>query len=127
MISYVRLLDSRNQAKVSGPQRNKHLQRFVYRPAAGDIKGAWDQERIPTINLRSVERKVGACYVWFQKTNKLRASCRALKIKALKKEAEALFDIAACRCELPLSCSCSRSNNVPQEEVAFLMDQRTKR
>ena len=44
-----------------------------------------------------------------------------------KKYSEKLFDIASCKCKVDSSCTCPKENKVPNEERAFLEDQRTFR
>ncbi|KAG8197762.1 hypothetical protein JTE90_006805 [Oedothorax gibbosus] len=49
------------------------------------------------------------------------------KVQAFKKEAKALFDVAACKCNDFELCHCEESRKVPIKEQPFITDQRSAR
>ncbi|KAG8172780.1 hypothetical protein JTE90_007564 [Oedothorax gibbosus] len=49
------------------------------------------------------------------------------KVQAFKKEAKALFDVAACKCNDFELCHCEKSRKVPIKEQPFITDQRSAR
>lgn len=50
------------------------------------------------------------------------------KVQVFQKDAQArLFDIAACKCKDFKNCKCDKERRVPQMELEFLLDQKTKR
>ena len=103
------------------------MRRLVDQPAAAKIKMFGDQEGMPTINLRSVEREVEDSYLEFRNVSKFTVSHRESGLNKTKEQFQLLFDIAACKCKLLSRCSCPKSQKVPADEVRFLKDQRTKR
>lgn len=49
------------------------------------------------------------------------------KVKTFKDKIKTLFDIATCKCQSFVSCTCEKQRKIPKQEQVFLQDQRTSR
>ena len=83
---------------------------------------------IPTFQLHSIENRILRLLKEWGKLDKFVGENRETETFQKKMiEFSRLFDVAACQCNLELSCNCATEFKVPLEEVKFLYDQRGER
>ena len=125
LISQWRLLVDSEKKPGLKPARGELIARVALKAF-----GVWKRASIPTINLKSIGRKIDVVVDRYRDM-----------MKSIKKESEhfqkkradfqiylkQLFDVAACMCAFFESCKCPKELKVPIEERRFLLDQRGDR
>ena len=106
----------------------------VIRKIADDVIGVWCKASVPVLHQRTVEYRVKKL---IDKGSQLKRSKTSKKmLKNFTDKFSMLFDICSCSCKLlrdedtgnvTVSCCCPRDKKVPQRELQFLHDQRSKR
>lgn len=97
------------------------------------IEQLWLKASVPIISHKRVVEKVRLYHDKYKNILKPFKSRQhdgsyLLKLRDFNLDASIkLFDIAACKCLESQLCKCAKDKKVPQEERAFLMDQRTSR
>ena len=98
----------------------------------GKLMAVYKRASIPTISSAGVSKKIA---LYIDKYKILRSKYSKdqrqsddfkMKCEVFKNESKKLFDICSCKCDLN-DCKCAKSKKVPNEERAFLIDQRTTR
>ena len=102
----------------------------IFKRVTAEIVNMWENEGIPHVQRKNVQRKVVRLYKQYRDMNKTRTSKRdgaEFRMKTGKGHWDQLFDIALCRCKHLRRCDCPRGSRVPPEEIDFLRDQRGPR
>ena len=116
-LSYVRWLS----ASMKNPTNS------IFRTVAEEIRELWTNEGIPVHDLKyTMEVIKRDCYKPYRIMNKTPKRHRQEQ-SAATAEFQKLLDIAKCKCMSQKKCKCPATNKVPQEEAAFLKDQRRHR
>lgn len=92
----------------------------------------WRRASIPTVTESAVK---AAIIRYHQKCGDIkRSACKphkgvslTKKIDDFKTNSRKLMDICTCKCQQIKKCTCKKGSKVPEKEVSFLIDQRTKR
>ena len=129
IIRYWRLLANPNTHSKSGGLPSRHE---VVAKVAKEVIDIWFTSSIPTIALRSIEKRINVLidlYKSFQKSMKRDANKEKFEEKSSQFQARLneLLDISACKCNLFEKCRCIKGARVPKEEQVFLNDQRGAR
>jgi len=90
----------------------------------------WKKASIPVLSIRRVIQMITTFH---KQCRDLLKSTKRDPSQQLKEEIfvgnakKTLFDICTCKCENPATCPCEKSRKVPEQEIPFLVDQRTNR
>ena len=105
---------------------NKHI--AAVHNTADFLSTLWMRASLPTIQIKSINNKLNRLIKIF---NNLKKSCNSKQyhryVDNRFNKYNILFDICACKCDLPRLCSCEEEQRVTPVEVEFLLDQRTTR
>ena len=97
------------------------------------LKIVWKMASIPIVSDQRIEAMLKTYHGKYRNIlrplkGRSNSNSYSEKVKAFKSEAQRkLFDIAACKCDLLLKCSCPKEKKIPKSEHAFIVDQRTER
>lgn len=98
-----------------------------------DIIRVWETASIPTINKKSVVRKVVKLHTSYRNILKKPRNRKSTKSYSdmvdeyRNQHTNTLFDISRCKCNTLQNCNCEKQHKVPVDERMFLIDQRGKR
>ena len=121
-LSYIRWLSA----------SKKHPTNSVLRAVAEEIRELWTNEGILVHGVKYITEKKREtaikrdCYKPYRALNKTPMRHRQEQ-SAATAEFDKLLDIAKCKCKSQSNCKCPAAHKVPQEEAAFLRDQRGQR
>jgi DNA-binding protein YbaB len=107
----------------------------IYMQITIDVQRLWRKASLPIISEKAIQHKVKR---FIDKGTKLVRSKTSTNLtNAYKNQMAGVFDICACQCKTAeqssssgyakIECTCRREEKVPQEEIQFLVDQRTYR
>lgn len=121
VINYLKFLD---QERNGFSTTHKTPADSVFHEVGTAVGEMWANEGIPIHDIKYVIGRVKSEYRAFKKVNKTRNSERD---SADNKRFVQLFDIAKCKCTSQAACCCPLDSKIPEEEWAFVKDQRKKR
>ena len=121
VINYLKFLD---QERNGFSSTRKTPADSVFHEVGIAVSKMWSDEGIPIHDIQYVKGRVRTEYKAFRKVNKTKKSRRD---GAENDRFKRLFDIAKCKCTSRVKCGCPWNSKIPQEEWAFVKDQRHKR
>ena len=124
ILRYWRLLANIEEKPGKIPSRYELVTRI-----ATEVHGIWKSASIPSIGIRTIEKKVNSMidrYISIKKSYVRDGNLPKFKAKLANFESLLiqLFDAAACKCHIFDTCRCKKDAKVPKVERAFLNDQR---
>lgn len=99
---------------------------------AKEVLEIWQKTSLPTVSLKRILQLIRSYHDKYRTLMKPYQDRKKNKnyqekISRFITESHRLFDICSCKCKLISNCTCLKDSRVPNEEVHFLIDQRTTR
>lgn len=119
------------QAELKGTTSKQPAEYEVMNILANKIERVWQHASLPIVGTKRIIAMLSEYHKKYRNLIKPLKSRNTAslqeKVKKFKLEAQALFDISACKCLSFDLCQCEKLKKVPKIEQAFLKDQRGPR